>query len=105
MLPPDLLHTNCPVPSCPKEQVLAHYKGLLDVEEAFCELKSFLEVRPVFHWRPDRVRNHVRLCFLAYWMSARLGGEWRLAKEKGEVPCCLGKRAEDKKSRKCRKCR
>ena len=84
-----LLHTNCPASACPKEQVLAHYKGLLDVEEAFCELKSFLEVRPVFHWRPDRVRNHVRLCFLAYWMSARLGGEWRLAKERGEVPRIL----------------
>jgi len=84
-----LLHTNCPAQSCSKEQVLAHYKGLLDVEEAFCELKSFLEVRPVFHWRPDRVRNHVRLCFLAYWISARLGGEWRLAKEPGEVPRIL----------------
>ncbi len=84
-----LLHTNCPALSCPKEQVLAHYKGLLDVEEAFCELKSFLEVRPVFHRRPDRVRNHVRLCFLAYWLSARLGGEWRLAGETGEVPRIL----------------
>lgn len=84
-----LLHTNCPAPACAKEQVLAHYKGLLDVEEAFCELKSFLEVRPVFHRRPDRVRNHVRLCFLAYWISARLGGEWRLAKEPGEVPRIL----------------
>jgi len=84
-----LLHTNCPASSCPKEEVLAHYKGLLDVEEAFCELKSFLEVRPVFHRRPDRVRNHVRLCFLAYWMSARLGREWRSAKERGEVPRIL----------------
>jgi transposase len=84
-----LLHTNCPAPACAKEQVLAHYKGLLDVEEAFCELKSFLEVRPVFHRRPDRVRNHVRLCFLAYWISARLGGEWRLAQEPGEVPRIL----------------
>ena len=84
-----LLHTNCPAAACPKEQVLAHYKGLLDVEEAFCQLKSFLEVRPVFHRRPDRVRNHVRLCFMAYWMSARLGGEWRLAKEPGEVPRIL----------------
>jgi transposase len=84
-----LLHTNCPAASCPKEQVLIHYKGLLDVEEAFCELKSFLEVRPVFHRRPDRVRNHVRLCFLAYWISARLGDEWRLAKERGEVPRLL----------------
>jgi hypothetical protein len=84
-----LLHTNCPAPACAKEQVLAHYRGLLDVEEAFCELKSFLEVRPVFHRRADRVRNHVRLCFLAYWISARLGGEWRLAKEPGEVPRIL----------------
>lgn len=84
-----LLHTNCPAQSCAKEQVLAHYKGLLEVEEAFCQLKSFLEVRPVFHRRPDRVRNHVRLCFLAYWISARLGGEWRLAQEPGEVPRIL----------------
>ncbi len=65
--------------------MLGHYKGLLEVEEAFCELKSYLEVRPVFHWRPDRVRNHVRICFLAYWLSARLGREWRARKEAGEV--------------------
>jgi transposase len=84
-----LLHTNCPATACPKEEVLADYKGLLEVEEAFCQLKSFLEVRPVFHRRPDRVRNHVRLCFLAYWISARLGGEWRLAQEPGEVPRIL----------------
>jgi hypothetical protein len=32
-----------------------------------------LEVRPIFHRRPDRVINHVRLCFLAYWLSARTG--------------------------------
>lgn len=67
-----LLHTNEPVERCSGEQVLGHYKGLLEVEEAFCELKSYLEVRPVHHRRPDRVINHVRLCFLGYWMSARL---------------------------------
>jgi transposase len=84
-----LLHTNCPVESCGKEEVLAHYKGLLDVEDAFCQLKSYLEVRPIFHWRPDRVRNHVRLCFVAYWLSARLGREWRGSGETGEVPRIL----------------
>jgi transposase len=62
---------------------------LLDVEEAFCELKSYLEVRPVHHRRPDRVVNHVRLCFLAYWLSARLGGEWRAKGETEEVPRIL----------------
>src|SRR2546425_10310603 len=80
-----MLHTNESVQKCPSTEVLSHYKGLLDVEEAFCELKGYLEVRPVYHWRPDRVVNHVRLCFLAYWLSARLGGEWRARGETEEV--------------------
>ena len=84
-----LLHTNEAVQDCSNEQVLEHYKGLLDVEEAFCELKSYLEVRPIHHRRPDRVINHVRLCFLAYWLSARLGGEWRAKGETEEVPRIL----------------
>ncbi len=84
-----LLHTNEPIDRCTGQQVLAHYKGLLDVEEAFCELKSYLEVRPVHHHRPDRVINHVRLCFLAYWLSARLGREWRAKGETEEVPRIL----------------
>ena len=84
-----LLHTNEPAERCSGQAVLAHYKGLLDVEEAFCELKSYLEVRPVHHRRPDRVINHVRLCFLAYWLSARLGGEWRARGETEEVPRVL----------------
>ncbi len=84
-----LLHTNESVQKCSSEQVLGHYKGLLDVEEAFCELKSYLEVRPIHHRRPDRVVNHVRLCFLAYWLSARLGGEWRAKGQTEEVPRVL----------------
>ena len=84
-----LLHTNESPQQCSGEQVLGHYKGLLDVEEAFCELKSYLEVRPIHHRRPDRVVNHVRLCFLAYWLSARLGGEWRAKGETEEVPRVL----------------
>ena len=84
-----LLHTNEPVEKCSTQQVLAHYKGLLDIEEAFGELKSYMEVRPIFHWRPDRVINHVRLCFLSYWISARLGGEWRAKGETEEVPRVL----------------
>ena len=84
-----LLHTNEPQERCTGQQVLDHYKGLLDVEEAFCELKSYLEVRPVHHRRPDRVVNHVRLCFLAYWLSARLGHEWRAKGVSEEVPRVL----------------
>jgi transposase len=86
-----LLHTNQSIEQCSGPQTLEHYKGLLQVEEAFCQLKSYLEVRPVYHWRPDRVINHVRLCFLAYWISARLGKEWRGKGETEEVPRLLRK--------------
>jgi transposase len=84
-----LLHTSLKPAQGDKGQVLGHYKNLLAVEAAFGQLKSYLEVRPVYPWRPNRVRNHVRLCFLAYWLCARLGQEWRAKGERGEVPRLL----------------
>jgi transposase len=84
-----LLHTSLAPAQGDKGQVLGHYKNLLAVEAAFGQLKSYLEVRPVYHFRPDRVRNHVRLCFLAYWLCARLGQEWRARGERAEVPRLL----------------
>jgi len=80
-----LLCTSLEPARCAKEQVLGNYKKLLAVEEAFCQLKSYMEIRPIYHWRPDRVRNHVRLCFIAYWLCAKLAVEWRAKGETGEV--------------------
>lgn len=80
-----LLGTNTTADQVPNQGVLRHYKNLLEVEDAFCHLKSYLEVRPVFHWRPDRVRNHVRICFLAYWLSAKLAVEWQTKDQTIEV--------------------
>ena len=65
--------------------MLSHYKGLLEVEDALRELKTYLKERPVYHYRPDRVVNHIRLCFPAYWMSARPGREWGLEGHHDEV--------------------
>jgi hypothetical protein len=80
-----LLGTNATVEQIPGAGVLGHYKNLLEVEDAFCHLKDYLRVRPVFHWRPDRVRNHVRICFLAYWLSAKLQVQWRQKDQTIEV--------------------
>jgi hypothetical protein len=45
------------------------YKSLSGVEHAFRSLKSVdLERRPVFHWTAPRVRAHVLLCMLAYYL-------------------------------------
>jgi transposase len=80
-----VLGTNATAEQISSAGVLGHYKNLLEVEDAFCHLKSSLNVRPVFHWRPDRVRNHVRICFLAYWLTAKLGVQWRAKDQKIEV--------------------
>ncbi|MDE0512000.1 MAG: IS1634 family transposase [Gammaproteobacteria bacterium] len=46
------------------------YKRLSRVERAFRSLKSVdLKVRPVFHYNADRVRAHVLLCMLAYYVE------------------------------------
>ncbi len=80
-----LLGTNASKQQISNEGVLSHYKNLLEVEDAFCHLKSYLQVRPVFHWRPDRVRNHVRICFVAYWLTAKLERHWRQQDQTIEV--------------------
>lgn len=41
------------------------YKGLWQVEHAFRNLKTELEMGPVYHWKDDRIRAHVMVCFLA----------------------------------------
>ena len=51
-------------------QTVRAYKDLSKVERAFRCLKSVdLKVRPIHHRRPDRVRAHVLLCMLAYWVE------------------------------------
>jgi transposase len=80
-----LLSTNASAQEIPSPGVVSHYKNLLEVEDAFCHLKSYLQVRPVFHRRPDRVRNHVRICFLAYWLTAKLESQWRQKDQTIEV--------------------
>ena len=40
------------------------YKGLLEVEDSWREMKQTLEPRPVHHRKEERIRAHVTLCFL-----------------------------------------
>jgi transposase len=52
------------------EQLVADYKTLWIVEDAFGELKGTLRSRPVFHWKDERIVGHLVLCFLAYLCEA-----------------------------------
>ena len=56
-----------------KEEAVAAYKGLSQVEQAFRNLKTVsLEMRPMFHKTDDRIRSHVFLCMLAYYLQWHL---------------------------------
>jgi hypothetical protein len=64
-----VLRTNSSLPS---EDVARCYKSLWQVERAFRELKSGLDLRPVYHWTEKRIRGHVMVCFLALALETAL---------------------------------
>jgi transposase len=58
------------------EETVVAYKSLSQVEEAFRCYKSIdLKVRPIYHYKGDRVKAHIFLCMLAYYV------EWHLKQE------------------------
>ena len=65
-----VLRTNLPQAECDAAGTVRAYKSLAGVERAFRSMKTVdLELRPVFHWTAPRVRAHVLLCMLAYYLE------------------------------------
>jgi len=65
-----IIASDVPAGLMAKQEIVASYKKLALVEQAFRNLKSVqLEVRPVYHKTDDRIRCHVFLCMLAYYLQ------------------------------------
>jgi hypothetical protein len=65
-----IVRTSVPADVLSAERVVESYKGLSVVERAFRCLKTVdLKVRPIHHHLADRVRSHVFLCLLAYYVE------------------------------------
>jgi len=64
-----VLRTSLPADSLPTDDVVLRYKGLEDVERFFRTLNSELDVRPIRHRLADRVRAHMFLRMLSYYIS------------------------------------
>ena len=65
-----VIRTSVPAAALPAEQAVRNYKRLAVVERAFRSLKSVdLKVRPIHHRLEQRVRTHVLLCMLAYYVE------------------------------------
>jgi len=63
-----VLRTSLPADTLPTDDVVLRYKGLEDVERFFRTLNSELDVRPIRHRLADRVRAHMFLRMLSYYL-------------------------------------
>jgi hypothetical protein len=55
------------------EQLWEFYLQLVQVEEAFKQLKGDLAIRPLYHQKPERIEAHIFVAFLAYCVQGTLG--------------------------------
>ena len=77
-----VVRTSLPEATLGDADTVLSYKSLARVERAFRCIKTVdLNVRPVYHWLEGRVRTHVFLCMLAYYL------EWHMRQRLAPMLC------------------
>ena len=64
------------------EEILTQYSKLWQVEESFRITKHDLKIRPVYHWKPSRVKAHLALSFAALFLVRHLEHRVRIQYKK-----------------------
>ena len=73
-----VIRTSVSAAQMSSDDCVRHYKSLAKVERAFRSLKTVdLKVRPIHHRLAERVRAHIFLCMLAYYVEWHLREAWR----------------------------
>ncbi|MCA1701485.1 MAG: IS1634 family transposase, partial [Actinobacteria bacterium] len=67
-----IIRTTCTAEQISARAAVRAYKQLKVNERAFRAMKDSLEIRPVYHHLEDRVRAHIFLCMLAYYLTYEL---------------------------------
>jgi transposase len=62
------------------QQIVSRYKALGDIERGFRVLKSEIEIAPVFHRLPERIKAHASICFMALIVYRVMRQRLKLAK-------------------------
>jgi len=63
----------------PATEIVERYRALADIERGFRVLKSEIEIAPVYHRLPDRIRAHALICFMALVLHRVLRARLRAA--------------------------
>jgi transposase len=73
-----IVRTSLPLERMSPEDAVRNYKSLSNVERAFRSMKTVdLLVRPIHHRTEDRVRAHIFLCMLSYYVQWHMVQAWR----------------------------
>lgn len=73
-----VVRSSLTAPDTEADETVRIYKSLSNVERAFRSIKTVvLEVRPIHHWTEKRVRAHIFLCVLAYYIQWHMAEAWR----------------------------
>jgi len=73
-----IIRTSVPAAHMDASECVRSYKSLANVERAFRSLKTIdLNVRPIHHRLAERVRAHIFLCMLAYYVEWHMREAWR----------------------------
>jgi transposase len=72
-----VVRTNVSADRLASDEVVRSYKGLAAIERAFRSLKTVdLHIRPIYHHKADRVRAHVLVCMLSYYVEWHMRCAW-----------------------------
>jgi hypothetical protein len=73
-----IIRTSVPKKQMDSAEAVRSYKALAEVERAFRSMKTIdLHIRPIHHWLETRVRAHIFLCMLAYYVEWHMREAWR----------------------------
>ena len=73
-----VVRTSVPAKRLSADDAVRSYKSLAKVERAFRSMKTLdLHVRPIHHHLEDRVKAHIFLCMLAYYVQWHMAEAWR----------------------------
>jgi len=98
-----VIRTSVPKKQMSSAEAVRNYKALAEVERAFRALKTIdLHIRPIHHRLENRVRAHIFLCMLAYYVEWHMREAWRelmfadedLERKKHRDPVAAAERSE-----------
>jgi len=98
-----VIRTSVPKKQMSSAEAVRSYKALAQVERAFRSMKSIdLHIRPIHHHLESRVRAHIFLCMLAYYVEWHMREAWRelmfadeeLERKKHRDPVAAAERSE-----------